>query len=211
MNLTDEQKQLKDDVAAIEARFQALKSAKSQQKEESLIASITEQAAALEHDLRSAAYIEYQESAAYVQNLKDSIRTAGTAATVVNTGKDIHVRLSADLKTLDTFSDLKAGQTIDCGGMSYFVTAFDFNFAGSKANLLPVTSKAYIGLPGTKQTPYNAIDCHYDRPTRRLTVPSRHAIKSNEIVTIGDKCFQPAFSLLSPPKGFVCYELREVQ
>lgn len=209
--ITAEQQQIKTELTALEARFLALKSTKQQKKEADLIASITSQAQELDHEIKAAPYIAFKQSEAYIQSLRDAIKSDGITATIINTGTEIAVKLSGDRKSLMTFDNLKAGQKLDCGGTSYFILSYTFSYAGSKADLLPVNSKAFIAPPGKKQTPYNAIECHWHHSTKRLTIPAMSPIKAGEVVTIGEACYEPAFTLLTPVgKNLLTYELKEV-
>jgi hypothetical protein len=211
MNFQEEKQALETELANLEAKANTLLAQRKAEKLDALLNRVQATAAALDHDLKAESYVRFKEAESYVQSLKDSIRTSGSPATVVNSGKELHVRLSPDQKSLQTFGDLKAGQTLDINGRSFFITDFNFSFSGSTASLLPCNSKAVIAKPGSRLTPYSSIDVHWDSALKQITVPTRHSIKVGEIVTLNSKTYEPVYGLLCPPgKGLLSFELKEI-
>lgn len=200
------------EVRELEAKVRQLSAQRQKAKLDQTISTLQKTADDMAHQVKAAAYVNYQQSAAYVAGLKAEVKSAGTTATDLLTGRELAVKLADDRTTLQTFADgIKEGSILEIAGKSYFVTEYAFSYAGSQATLLPANQKATIAPQGAKTTPYSAKDCHFNPSTKKLTLSKRDAIQTGDIVTIAGKKYVPAFTYLQSPAGLMQYELAELE
>lgn len=199
------------EVEALQAKVRQLSAQRQKAKLDQTISTLQKTANDIAHQVKADPYIRFKESEAYVAGLKAEIKSAGTTATNLLTGKELAVKLADNGTTLQTFADgIKEGSVLEIAGKAYFVTGYSFSFAGSQATLLPSNQKALIAPAGTKSTPYSAKDCHFNPSTKKLTLSKRDAIQTGDIVEIAGVKYIPAFTFLASPAGLMQYELAEI-
>lgn len=199
------------EVEALQAKVRQLSAQRQKAKLDKTISTLQKTADDMAHQVKAEAYVKYQQSAAYVAGLKAGVKSAGTTATDLMTGRELAVKLASDGTSLQTFENgIAEGSVLEISGKAYFVTEYNFSFAGSQATLLPSNQKALISPQGAKTTPYSAKDCHFNPSTKKLTLSKRDAIQTGDIVEIAGVKYIPAFTFLASPAGLMQYELSEV-
>lgn len=195
------------DLAAVEIKLAGLQHQKRQERIQGIATRLKSTADQMQHDQRSAAYVQFKESESYILELIAEVESAGTIA---KNALDV----SIPIKWLDdshtqarTFGTFKAGAPVTVNGYSYLVEDFSHSYSGSTVSLLSLSSKMFID--GEKVLPYGGVDCHFNYSTKTVTLPLHTRLSKDSIVVLSGVKYRP-LNQVGVAQSFVRYELQEV-
>lgn len=193
------------DIADVEKKFEQLKSEKQQAVLNGITKRLKSTADQLQHDQRSAVYVQFKEAEAYIMEQKADVESSGQIATDP-AGNQAAVKW-IDNATARTFGSFKAGQTITIAGYSYIVTDFAHSYAGSTLDLLALSSKALID--GEPTTPYSGRPCAFDYGAKTLILANSSRLAAGQTVIISGTKYVPRH-IIGSQSYFVKYALEAV-
>lgn len=199
--------ELQSSLEQIQRETAAIASERRQGKIKALSDSIKAGAEALEHSQRSAAFVQFKESEAYILELQEEIAATGIVA-IDTAGNSYPLEWLDDSRSkARLFGTLKVGSTVQVNGYVHLVTEFNFSFAGSEVSLQAMSSKMF--LDGMPVTPFGGTAVHFHNGTKTLTVAARDRLQAGQAVNIGGVKYLPKSSYLT--KGFFRYELEAAE
>lgn len=192
------------DIAAVESKLAALQNEKSTAAIDGITNRLKSNADALQHALKSAAYVSFMESKNYVDSLKSDIETTGTAI-ADQLGNQLFLKWTDDTyTTAKTFAHLKEGTLITAHNRPAIVIKFVSDFSGSTVTTQPLPQKCMID--GEPVSPYAARACAFDPVQKTLILANQHRLTPSQIVVISEKKYKPSHLVGTSPY-FVKYQL----
>ena len=194
-------------ISALEKEINLTKETARKEKIKQLTDRLSMTADSMLHDQKAKLYVDFMESSAYVDSCKQAIEQTGTIATDRMTGATAAIKLNPD-STVQTFSPLQAGSTVDIKGSSYLVAEFTQSHAGSTAKFIPLN--ATFQIIGERETPYSGKLCHMQNSTNTLTVGNQDRLKQGAVISIDGIKYVPINHIGASPY-FARYELEVVR
>lgn len=199
--------EIMNDIAAVEMKLAALQHQNRQEQIRGISTRLKSTADQLQHDQRSADYLAFKVSEAYVNSLKADVEASGVIAEDA-LGSSYAIKwLDDDHTQARTFGNFKAGAAITISGYSYLVQDFSHSYSGSSISLLSLASKMYID--GEKILPYGGAACHFNPSTKTLTLQNRDRLAKDNIVVLSGVKYLPV-NQIGIDQNFVRYELQEL-
>lgn len=204
--MTMQLEEIQSEIKQLEGKILEFRQEKQNEKLKAITDRLSAAAKQLEHESKAKAYLEFTESKAYIDQLKEAVERDGVTATNTVTGTAHKLQLAKDGKSALTFSRLKAGQLLEIHGRPILVEEFEPCATGSTATLLPFNAKFQ---PAERpHTPYSAVNCHWHDGTKTLTVAPQDRLQPGQQVIIGGTKFDLAAQIGIDP-GKIRYELTE--
>jgi hypothetical protein len=197
-------KNIHDDLQALSQEAARLELAAKIEKMEHDALAIVKAVEEADHKKKSAAFVEYEKSRAYVEGIRKDVEKSGTVAVSTYDGSKITFK-RLEGNSYRTFDNLRAGQTVEIGTTLHLVKSFDHDFAGSQAELLPLTH--IFRIIGRKSTPYDKTPCNLSG--NRMIVPNYSKLNPSDILEINGKQYIPS-AIYTTSKFYAEYELSEV-
>jgi hypothetical protein len=183
--MTRTKEEIYADMIALTKEVECFNAKKQREKEQAVFEKLKIGADSIAHAVKSAAFIEYESSRAYIDSVKSECNLSAVADF---TGEQLKLKhLGADRYL--TFNSLNPAQTIILSGdRKAIVKSFVHSFAGSEFELIHLTSKFLI--EGQPVTPYSAIDCRLDHVTKQLIVPKGVSLPTDTIISISGERYR---------------------
>lgn len=194
-------KEIEADMTKLVGEVKRLHEQKLTQKTNDALARMNATAAQMNHTAKAAAFLIFEESRLYVENLKNDVEVSGVKALATFDQSQSSIKKIGQ-DTYLTFAPIKTGSVHEIQGTQHLAKSVDYSPAGTTVEFLPLAQK-YV-LAGERLTPYSGVACHFDGKT--LTLDNFHRLKPDDVLVIEGKSYIPKMSILGP-KHFQKFEL----